>query len=92
MEIHQHTLAGLDRDEYGSLIFRRGDYGILITKEEAFKNVKMVTQKIVPLRISEIQLNSKPYTTHRLKDRGTEGKGLCEILALAGTIVPQLNS
>lgn len=40
-----HTLSPsirVDEDDNGSLLFRRGDHGILITKEELFKCINMV--------------------------------------------------
>ncbi len=93
METHQHSLAKcqrVDRDEYGSMIFRRGDYGILITKEEAFKYVTIITENSFTEDIRDSIEFEALYNSSAEEDQGTEGKGLHEILALAGTIVPQL--
>jgi hypothetical protein len=82
----------VDQDAEGRLIFRGGEYGLLITKEEASECFNMVMQNI-PIEeiIKTIEIQAL-YNSSTDEFGGTEGNGLCGILAIAETIYPQLNS
>jgi hypothetical protein len=54
----------VDQDGNGRLIFRRGDYGLVMTKEEAIKCVNMV----VPNRSVEENINGIEFQAHCRND------------------------
>ncbi len=82
----------VDQDEFGRLLFRSGDYGVLITKEEVIKCVTTAAQNRTMEEIAELLEFQALYNSSTEEFRKTEGEGLCAILALVGTINPQLNS
>jgi hypothetical protein len=82
----------VDQDEYGRLVFRSGDYGVLFTKEEVNKFINMVAQNKTMEEIAGLLEFEALYNSSTEEFGKTEGEGLCAILALVGTIKPQLNS
>jgi hypothetical protein len=71
----------IDQDGIDRLIFRSGDYGVLITKEEVNRCVTMVAQNRTIEEIAEIIEVEALYNSSTEEFGGTEEKGLCGILA-----------
>lgn len=82
----------VDEDEEGSLLFRRNDYGIRISNEEMKRLVELILQDRTIEEINETIEVQALYKSTTEESDGTEGQGLCAILALVGTLNPQLNS
>jgi hypothetical protein len=81
----------IDQNSDGRLIFRRGDYGVLVTKEEVSKCVAMVVQNRSIEEIAdviEIEILYNSSVENLVEQKGKD----CAELALLGTISPQLNS
>ncbi len=69
------TWIRVDQDGNGRLIFRSGDYGVLITKEEVTRCVTMVAQNRTMEEIAELIEFEVLYNSSTEEFGGTEGKG-----------------
>ena len=82
----------VDADECGNILFRRNAYGLMITRHELTKCIKLVTEQWTMADIyQEIKVQAL-YNSTDAEMRGTDGLGFCSILAIVSTLNPQLNS
>lgn len=82
----------VDEDDQGNLLFRRYGYGLLITKDELVKCINRVQESTTIEELyRDIEVQSL-YQYNKKESEGTAGLGFCAILALVGTLNPQLNT
>jgi hypothetical protein len=82
----------VDADENNKVLFRRNDYGLALTYEELERCITMVSEsRSMEDIFNEIRIQAM-YRHCNEEFKGTEGSGFCSILAMVGTLSPQLNS
>jgi hypothetical protein len=72
-----HTLSPsirVDEDDNGSLLFRRGDYGLMITKEEVVKCLNMVMQSKTIEEINE-SIEVQALYNSNIEESSSKGSG-----------------